>query len=154
MLTVVIIGILAAAAVPHFTDATTDAQDAALRQNLHTVRKQIELFKAQHGGHLPGWNNLDNFEVHMCGYSNEAGDGSWVPDADHPLGPYLPSTVLVNPVNGGVGAKFTLDIASETPDDEMVEGDQRVGWFFNATTGEIAANAEGTTSDGTPRSRL
>lgn len=155
LLTVVIVGILAATMVPHFTDSTTDAQDAALRQSLHTIRSQIELFKAQHGGHLPGWTGPYDFGPHMMAYTNAAGDISLDPDPAYPLGPYLPSTLIVNPVNGGTSAKAVTGVPSgQTPQNDLVEDGERVGWFINVATGQIAPNAEGATSQGIPRIQL
>ena len=47
LIVVVILGILAAIVVPQFTDAADDANDAAVRSQLQTLRGQIELYRAQ-----------------------------------------------------------------------------------------------------------
>ena len=46
---IVILGILAAVVVPQFTNASEDANDAAVRTQLQTLRGQIELYRAQIG---------------------------------------------------------------------------------------------------------
>ena len=47
LIVVVILGILAAVVVPQFTNAADDANDAAVRSQLQTLRGQIELYRAQ-----------------------------------------------------------------------------------------------------------
>jgi|TARA_B100000959_G_scaffold286307_1_gene364404 general secretion pathway protein G len=47
LIVVVILGILAAVVVPQFTNAADDANDAAVRTQLQTIRGQIELYRAQ-----------------------------------------------------------------------------------------------------------
>jgi prepilin-type N-terminal cleavage/methylation domain-containing protein len=47
LIVVIILGILAAIVVPQFTDAADDANDAAVRSQLQTLRGQIELYRAQ-----------------------------------------------------------------------------------------------------------
>ena len=49
LIVVVILGILAAVVVPQFTNAAEDANDAAVRTQLQTLRGQIELYRAQIG---------------------------------------------------------------------------------------------------------
>jgi len=49
LIVVVILGILAAVVVPQFTNASEDANDAAVRTQLQTLRGQIELYRAQIG---------------------------------------------------------------------------------------------------------
>jgi type II secretion system protein G len=62
LIVVVILGILAAVVVPQFTNAADDANDAAVRSQLQTLRGQIELFRAQQGSDpdfiAKGWSEL------------------------------------------------------------------------------------------------
>ena len=53
VIVVLIIGILAAVAVPKLFDTSSKAKDNGLRQTLSVVRRAIELYKAQNGA-LPG----------------------------------------------------------------------------------------------------
>ena len=53
LIVVVILGILAAIVVPQFTDAADDANEAAVRSQLQTLRGQIELYRAQLGTDPP-----------------------------------------------------------------------------------------------------
>jgi len=63
LIVVVILGILAAVVVPQFTNASEDANDAAVRTQLQTLRGQIELYRAQIGSDptligVTGWTEL------------------------------------------------------------------------------------------------
>ena len=62
LIVVVILGILAAVVVPQFTNAADDANDAAVRSQLQTLRGQIELYRAQQDGDPllvhNGWSEL------------------------------------------------------------------------------------------------
>ena len=62
LIVVVILGILAAVVVPQFTSAADDANDAAVRSQLQTLRGQIELYRAQQGSDPDllgtGWTDL------------------------------------------------------------------------------------------------
>jgi type II secretion system protein G len=62
LIVVVILGILAAVVVPQFTNAADDANDAAVRSQLQTLRGQIELYRAQQGSDpdfiTNGWSEL------------------------------------------------------------------------------------------------
>ena len=51
---VMILGILAAIAVPRLIGASQQATDNAARQSLSVIRAAIEQFAAEHGGALPG----------------------------------------------------------------------------------------------------
>jgi prepilin-type N-terminal cleavage/methylation domain-containing protein len=55
LIVVVILGILAAIAVPQFSNASTDARRSALQSTVQSVRSQINLYKLQHGQALPTW---------------------------------------------------------------------------------------------------
>ena len=63
LIVVVILGILAAVVVPQFTNAADDANAAAVRTQLQTLRGQIELYRAQIGSDptligVTGWSQL------------------------------------------------------------------------------------------------
>ncbi len=62
LIVVVILGILAAVVVPQFTNAADDANDAAVRSQLQTLRGQIELYRAQQTAEptfiANGWDDL------------------------------------------------------------------------------------------------
>lgn len=153
LIVVTIIAILAGAVLPAFVDSTDDARDATLKYNLQTIRHQIQLFRAQHRGNWPGFAGIPVI-AHMLGYSNEDGEFGVSKSSSHPLGPYMPPQGLVNPFNGGTWWEYSSDPAGEVPDESMTSGSLTVGWFYDPNTGRISANAEGSSSDGTPRVEL
>ncbi len=59
-----------------------------------------------------------------------------------------------NPITGTVVFKASRNPASETPNENLKQSGMVVGWFYDRTTGKIAANAEGSTRSGTPRIQL
>lgn len=153
LLVVVIMGIIAAVVLPQFTDTTEDALDAQLLHQLSVIRSQIQLYKLEHNGKLPGGMELVAY-LQLVLYTNEDGDISESPGEAYPLGPYFARGVLINPHSEGEWFKFSNDPASETPDHTLKSGSNPVGWFYDPATGRISANSEGTTSDGTPRVEL
>ena len=50
LIVVVILGILSAIVIPQFTDASQDANDATVRNQLQTLRGSIELFRLEQLG--------------------------------------------------------------------------------------------------------
>src|SRR5689334_16899428 len=53
LIVVIIIGILAAIAIPQFANTGGDAQESALSANLNTIRSAVELYRVQHAGVYP-----------------------------------------------------------------------------------------------------
>ena len=59
LIVVVILGILAATVLPQFSQASKDAKESSLVQNLQMIRHQVSLFKFQHDGKLPAEGTAD-----------------------------------------------------------------------------------------------
>ena len=120
LIVVVILGILAAIVIPQFTDASTEAKESALVSNLQTMRGQIELYKAQHNGVVPGDTTISGdatVEEALTGRTNVAGVKQTAPGANI-YGPYM-QKIPENPFNEGRGINaatadspqgWTLDI--------------------------------------------
>ncbi|HIB01144.1 MAG TPA: prepilin-type N-terminal cleavage/methylation domain-containing protein [Phycisphaerales bacterium] len=74
LIVVVILGILAAVVVPQFTNAADDANDAAVRTQLQTLRGQIELYRAQNAADPDlsgtGWTDMIDGNYLMSSPSN------------------------------------------------------------------------------------
>jgi general secretion pathway protein G len=58
LIVVAIVGILAAIVVPRFTDARRDASLSAVRNQLQTVRSQLDLYRVRYRNVLPPANSL------------------------------------------------------------------------------------------------
>ena len=74
LIVVVILGILAAVVVPQFTNAADDANDAAVRTQLQTLRGQIELYRAQNAADPDlidtGWTDMIEGDYLMISPTN------------------------------------------------------------------------------------
>ena len=121
LIVVVILGILAAIVIPQFTDASTEAKEAALASDLQTMRSQIELYKIQHNDEPP---SLAGFAAEMTGYTLVDGTVQVGPGANI-FGPYL-QQIPTNQFNN----LDTLQITG-TP------GDGGAGWEYDEATGAI-----------------
>jgi len=152
LIVVTILAILSATVLPAFIDSSDDARDATLQFNLQAVRHQIQLYRVQHRGNWPGGGGIPAL-IHLMAFTDADSAISGTKSPSYPFGPYLPPQGLVNPFNGGKAWKVSSDPGAETPDETMTTTGL-VGWFYDSSTGRISANAEGATSDGTPRVQL
>jgi type II secretion system protein G len=128
LIVVVILAILAATVIPKFSNSTSDAQSSNAQFNLHVLRSQIELYKAQHNGAAP---TVAKFADQMT--KKTKADGTV--DAAGPFGPYIQS-VPVNPFNNSATVAATADNPPVA-----VAGDD--GWLYNATVGQVWINEAG-----------
>jgi prepilin-type N-terminal cleavage/methylation domain-containing protein len=120
-----ILGILAAIALPRFFGTTGAAADSALGRTLHVVREAIEMHAAHNAGRLPG------------------GDGS-ESTFKKDLKPYLTGEFPTCPV-GKKDARVTLvDVAP----DAALTPDGSTGWMFNTRDGRFIANSNDKSNDG------
>lgn len=153
IIVIIILGILAALAIPQFTDATSDAEDATLAANLAVMRNAINLYYHQHASEYPGAKKVDGsgtdtvagdnpaaFTTQMETYTAKDAQTSAVLDrANFPFGPYMATGLPNNPINN----LATVKVLDQT--DAIVAGDidDTTGWLFNKQNGEVRANAAG-----------
>lgn len=136
MIVVTLLGILAMMVIPQVTLAIDDAREAALTTDLMTIRKQVELYKAQHFGRGPQYNEKGDLEPPVIiarmtqrtdpdGRFNNAGK----------CGPYLkvwPKNPFCNPPNNWLTyGTNPAPLRTGTP-----------GWYLCYTTGIISANSK------------
>ena len=125
LVVVVLLGILAATVVPHFSGAGVESRAAALSTDLRRVRSQIELYKFHHNDQLPaaaGENSAD-FSRRMTTQTDVNGD----PGVD--FGPYLKS-LPVNKFNDSATVRI----------DGAAAGANIDGWRFDTITGTFQAD--------------
>lgn len=139
LIVVTIIGILATIVIPQFSNASTQAKENALKDELRYLRTQIVVYKAQHRDTPPGENG--DFVQQMTQYTNESGGTSATRTATHKYGAYLPK-MPKNPMN----ELNTIEITTQNP----LEANGTHGWKYNAATQEIIADVMGSDSVGTP----
>jgi type II secretory pathway pseudopilin PulG len=122
---VVIIGVLAAIAVPRMGDQVQRSKQKAVKADTMTLSKAIELYAAEHGGKLP---NDDDIAAQLTQYTSPSGDVQAVMDAAHHLGPYIKQVppVAIGPNEGATGIH-----GQDGPG---------IGWLYDENTGEIMPN--------------
>jgi general secretion pathway protein G len=127
VLLIVVIAIVCATAVPLIEAANRRAQQSTLAQNLHTLRSQIEMYKAEHGGRPPVLH--EGTLPQMLQPTNA--DGVPGPAGNkYPCGPYLRSGVPLNPVTGR-----SVITAVQTFPPTATSGNG--GWLYHQETGQI-----------------
>jgi len=156
IIVIIILGILAALAIPQFAPATKDAQVAALGGNLTVMRTAIQLDFHPHSSIYPGFNDEITgatavagkmetaFVSQLTNYSNKNGVISTTKDSSNfPYGPYLMSRVIPdNPL---------ADSATTAANSATVEADNEAGkltatssatkgWRYSVLSGEFIAN--------------
>jgi len=153
IIVIIILGILAALAIPQFTDASSDAEDATLAANLAVMRNATNLFYHQHSSEYPGAIKTDGsgsatvaadnpaaFTNQMTTYSAKDGETSATLDrANFPFGPYMATGIPDNPVNN----LNTVTVLDKTTAIVVGDIDDTTGWLFNKQNGELRANSAG-----------
>ncbi len=153
IIVIIILGILAALAIPQFTDASSDAEDATLAANLAVMRNAINLFYHQHSSEYPGAIKTDGtgtatvaadnpaaYVNQMTTYSAKDGETSATLDrVNFPFGPYMATGIPDNPVNN----LNTVSVLDKTTAIVAGDIDDSTGWLFNKQNGELRANSAG-----------
>ena len=147
MLVVAILGILGALVLPVYQGHASEAKVSSAKSNLHALRAQIELYKLQHSGVLPGYAMGGPLAEGLLSRQFEGTttlDGSASPNKT-PSDPFLYGPYLLklpeNPFNGESAIGYSTDFATDA-------GKAGYGWLYNRTTGEIRLNYAGTDEDG------
>ena len=161
VIVIVILGIIAAVAIPRISSGTRNAGESALRANLASLRNAIDWYYAEHNTTFPGVKaaggtygaagEADAFTNQLLLYSDATGAVSVDKDPAFPFGPYVRGKFPALPVGSNGGKDTVKMVPKVTP---LVDGDTdtTTGWVFNPTTGEIIPNlgdAE-TGTDGDP----
>lgn len=148
LIVVVILGILAAIAVPKLTNASQTARENTLKDDLRFLRTQITVYQSQHHDVYPGFPGGDisstptegDFVAQMTMYSDERGNTNATGTAAYKYGPYL-SRMPENPVNSFATITIIGPGGAMTPDGTT-------GWLYSPSTGQILPNLTGTDSEG------
>jgi len=157
LIVVIIIGILAAVAVPQFGDSATDAKKAALDADLTSMRSANELYFHQHGSTYPGIVQKhkagaadpaahasvdDAFVKQLTCYSDPYGNTADTRDTtNYPYGPYLRRGIPKNPLPTA-GAVATADSVAVGNGTGPLTADANpvTGWKYSTATGQLIAN--------------
>jgi general secretion pathway protein G len=140
LIVIVILGILATIVIPQFSNATHQARENTLRDDLRFLRTQIGVYKAQHRDNGPGYGGAD-FLQQMMMPTDEAGNTNATTTDVFKYGPYL-SRMPANPLTD----LDTIKLSSSASLKDDV--DDTTGWIYNPTTSQIIANLSGSDSNG------
>jgi general secretion pathway protein G len=148
MIVVSILGILAAIVLPQFQNHQQQAREAAAKDTLRTVRGQIQLYKLEHNGLVPGYRNTTPIDAEvtlinqLVGTTSSIGmaSASQTPTSGYPLGPYFVK-MPTNPFNGRSNIKYVASASAFVADDTT-------GWLYKRETAEFRLNKTGTDSSG------
>lgn len=136
LIVVMLLAVLAMIAIPRFSGASEQARESALATDLQTSRRQIEIYKSDHGGKGPHVD--ENGDVDMIRFvgrltSKTTQDGK-IDSSNGTCGPYLREW----PENPFTGTK-TIKHGTGDP-----QRDGSSAWYFNTQTGMLYPNsAEG-----------
>ncbi|MFH1277605.1 MAG: prepilin-type N-terminal cleavage/methylation domain-containing protein [Candidatus Eisenbacteria bacterium] len=149
LIVVIILGVIAAIAIPQFTSSTEDARLSALDMTLSELRNSIELYYHQHGAAYPGEKKDTDgtpvgsaaeaataFVNQLTLYTAITGVTSNSKDATYKYGPYMKKGVPVNPFN----ADNTVICDIVETDITAVASGGAAGWKFYTQTGRLIAN--------------
>lgn len=141
VIVVVIIGIIAAIAIPRMSRGTAAAGDSALGGNLSVLRNAVELFATEHAGKFPetiGTAGTDTIDKQLTMYTDDNGATSATKTGNFVYGPYLRKIppITVGPVKSDIAKNNLIKVGTtDTPDTTPA-----TGWLYNKSTGSIRAN--------------
>ena len=132
VLVIVIIGTIAAIAIPRLSRGAAGASEGALKGTLAVLRKAIDMYATEHGGTLP---EADTIEDQLVQYSDIHGNVQAARSATYMYGPYIASLPAL-PLGSRKGSTH---IAADDADG--------VGWIYAESTGRIHANTDDDETD-------
>ncbi|HEY9756181.1 MAG TPA: type II secretion system protein [Oculatellaceae cyanobacterium] len=110
LVVVIIIGILAAIALPNFIGAQDKAREASVKANMRTTQIAAESYATDSAGSYPPSNTDSNFQNYFPGGSSTQGTGST--QGNYPLNPF--TGVAQGPANGKVADVVNARAAAPT----------------------------------------
>ncbi|HUT23235.1 MAG TPA: prepilin-type N-terminal cleavage/methylation domain-containing protein [Sumerlaeia bacterium] len=153
IIVIIILGILAALAIPQFVSSTKDAQEATLRGDLAVLRNAINLYYHQHGSTYPGAVKVDGtgnatgsadnpvaLVNQLTLYTDKNGKTSASLDRTlYPFGPYLMKGIPDNPLAAAGATANSVSVVTDTGA-VTADGTPTTGWKYSKATGQIIAN--------------
>lgn len=146
LIVVVILGVLAAIAIPQFSASTDDSKAAALDATLSNLRTAIELYYQQHGsypsavaagGSFGAVDTEAAFVSQLVKFTSAAGAASDKKDATYKYGPYLKkSTIPADPMKNVA----TVEIVTVGSLGMTATSGDPGGWKFDNKTGQLIVN--------------
>jgi len=136
LIVITMLAILAAIAVPRLLDASEDASTTALTTDLQMLRRQITLYKSQHGERGPHLDeNGQTDSANLVRRLRERTTAAGKLDDTGPFGPYMKSW----PANPYADPSICKAVAFGTQTQPPRDG--TTGWYYNTNTCVISANS-------------
>jgi len=155
VIVMVILGIIAAIAIPRLSFSSRNAHEASLRANLTTLRNAIDWYYGEHNMKFPAatadglGNPAGSYEAlvnQLTMYSDAQGKCSADQSSAFPYGPYIHGKLPPMPVGDNAG---TNTVAINNLNTLLTSNPaQTDGWVYSYTTGRIIANADETGING------
>jgi len=150
LIVVLILGIVAAVAVPKFSNVSAQARASMLQDNLRIFRTQIAVFKVQHYNIAPGYPDCDTSQTPTADALTEQMTLASTPDGDtaepgtdgYNYGPYM-REIAANPVNGKAAV---LVLADDAAFPGAATNDY--GYVYQPATLQFKADSAGTDDSG------
>ena len=148
LIVVIILGIIAAIALPQFSSASARGRASMMADDLRIFRTQITIFKSQHRDVPPGYPGLDigatpteaALIAQLTQSTNDSGGTAAPGTAGYPFGPYL-REIPVNPINSKSSVRIAADGGSMAPSDSD-------GWIYQPSNMLFKADSSGTDDNG------
>jgi type II secretory pathway pseudopilin PulG len=147
LMSITLLGIVAATLVPQMLSANEETRQNALLQRLHLVRGQIEQFRGANDGRLPGagQNSATEFLLDLTGVAGDSIDVSANGKTRNHLTKNQPGDEIP-PLNPYTQQSEFLVIPDRLQA-RHYSGNGRHGWAYSSTTGEFRANLSPLTMD-------
>ncbi len=153
---VVILGVLAAMAIPRFSHGAVNQTEDDLKTNLAVLRTAIEMYYNDHGAY-PGQQSAGSATAEasaaaavirqLTQYTTAEGKARATGGEEYCFGPYLQNGIPPCAVSvGRPSASLHLIVGRDMPGFTQHATD--AGWVYNYETGYIAANSPGVDAQG------
>ena len=157
LVVIIIIGILAAVAIPQFGTSSAQAKESALKENLRLLRSSIDKYHVDHASVYPGIiathrataagapaahaSTAAAFLAQMTVYSDAVGNTCAEKSSSFPYGPYVKRKIPDNPLPAATatGDPDGITVTTDTTP-VAVDGTPTVGWKYSNARGELIAN--------------
>jgi len=150
LIVLALLGIVAITVVPQFSRAAEDAQLQTVQGDLDVFRRQIDRYRAEHGGRLPAYetDSEADFVAQLTQRTTESG----TIDPTGRCGPYLIGDMPPNVFTG----RRSIRVVRGTLQPPHFNGSGDHGWVYSSTTGEfrISTSSDVTDREGRPVNSL
>ncbi|MBL8878323.1 MAG: hypothetical protein JNG88_04305 [Phycisphaerales bacterium] len=160
IIVVIIVGLIAALAIPKFSRGATAQNDAqSLRNQVSVLRNAIEMYYYDHAAYPAGKGtgraaagSFAAFKQQLTMFSDRDGNVSEERSARFAFGPYL-RRGIPGCACGGAEVRNEVVVIEGTARPAYQADQPNAGWVYNMHTGEICANSNGVDAQGTAMDR-